>query len=335
MKKILYIGNQPKHNKATVTSVDTLGGFLAKEGYSVRTASSKRNKGLRLLDMCFSVIKFRKETDIVLIDTYSTYNFYYAVAVGRLCRKYKIPYIPLLHGGNLPNRLQKSKQMSEKLFKNAFVNITPSNYLLEEFKLAGFSNLFLIPNSLDIKNYNYLQRKMAPKLLWVRSFSEIYNPMLAIRVMENFQKIYPEASLAMVGPDKDGTLQKCKEVAQAKKLNVTFTGKLSKKEWIELSADYAIFINTTNFDNTPVSVIEAMALGLPVVSTNVGGIPYLLKDRKEALLVNPRNPEMMVQAIVELIDDTTLANELSHNARAKAETFDWDKVKFLWDSVFK
>jgi len=335
MKKILYIGNQPKHNKATVTSVDTLGGFLAKEGYSVRTASSKRNKGLRLLDMCFSVIKFRKETDIVLIDTYSTYNFYYAVAVGRLCRKYKIPYIPILRGGNLPNRLQKSKQMSENLFKNAFVNITPSNYLLEEFKLAGFSNLFLIPNSLDIKNYNYLQRKMAPKLLWVRSFSEIYNPMLAIRVMENFQKIYPEASLAMVGPDKDGTLQKCKEVAQAKKLNVTFTGKLSKKEWIELSADYAIFINTTNFDNTPVSVIESMALGLPVVSTNVGGIPYLLKDRKEALLVNPNNPEMMVQAIVELIDDTTLANELSHNARAKAETFDWDKVKFLWDSVFK
>ncbi len=335
MKKILYIGNQLKHNNATITSVDTLGSLLAKEGYLVRTASSKKNKGIRLLDMCLTVFKFRKDTDVVIIDTYSTTNFYYAVVVGWWCRKLKIPYIPILHGGNLPNRLQKSKQQSKTLFGKAYVNITPSNYLLAEFKLAGYLNLLLIPNSIEIKNYNYLERKMKPKLLWVRSFSEIYNPMLALSVIENVQKKYPEASLAMVGPDKDGSLQKCREVVKAKKLNVTFTGKLNKEAWIEFSSGYAIFINTTNFDNTPVSVIEAMALGLPVISTNVGGIPYLLDDRKNALLVPPNDAEAITKAVLELVDNAGFAKELSQNARDKAETFDWEKVKLLWNSVFR
>ena len=68
---------------------------------------------------------------------------------------------------------------------------------------------------------------------------------------------------------------------------MNFTGKLSKQEWRDLSKDYNVFINTTNFDNTPVSVIEAMALGIPVVSTNVGGLPFLITDKVDGVLVEP------------------------------------------------
>ena len=78
---------------------------------------------------------------------------------------------------------------------------------------------------------------------------------------------------------KDGSMEACKEYAAEEKLPVKFTGKLEKNEWIKISADAGIFINTSNIDNTPVSLMEAMALGLPVVSTNVGGIPYLIEDR--------------------------------------------------------
>ena len=85
----------------------------------------------------------------------------------------------------------------------------------------------------------------------------------------------------MVGPDKDGSLEKTKQYAKEKGVlhRVRFTGGLSKTEWIELSKDYNIFINTTNVDNTPVSVMEAMALGFPVISTNVGGVPFFNRFR--------------------------------------------------------
>ena len=139
-----------------------------------------------------------------------------------------------------------------------------------------------------------------------------------------------EAELCMVGPEKDGSLAKTKALAKQLNISVKFTGKLSKKDWIALSENYDIFINTTNFDNTPVSVIEAMALGIAVVSTNVGGIPYLLEDQKDGLLVAPNNVSEMVHAIENLVNSPELVQKIAQNAKNKADQFDWEVVKTQW-----
>jgi glycosyltransferase involved in cell wall biosynthesis len=139
----------------------------------------------------------------------------------------------------------------------------------------------------------------------------------------------------MVGPDKDGSMQEfknyCNELGITEHVKVT--GLLSKPEWHTLSEDYDIFINTTHVDNTPVSVIEAMALGLTVVSTNVGGLPFLLVDGKDALLVNKGDAEAMYKAVKDIIIDQALATEIAGNARAKAESFDWENIKSQWFSL--
>lgn len=113
-------------------------------------------------------------------------------------------------------------------------------------------------------------------------------------------------------------------------LDVVFTGKLSKSKWVKLSEQYDIFLNTTHYDNTPISVIEAIALGLPVISTNVGGIPYLLKDRETALLVDDNDVDGMVAGIRELISDENLKDKLVMNALNLVQQFDWDIVKNKW-----
>ena len=122
-------------------------------------------------------------------------------------------------------------------------------------------------------------------------------------------------------------------LAKELNLNVKFTGKLEKKKWIELSKDYNVFINTTNFDNTPVSVIEAMALGLPVVSTNVGGMPYLIENEIDGILVSPNQSESMSSTIVSIIDDSDKREMIIKNARSKVEKFAWTDVKSLWIKV--
>lgn len=285
---------------------------------------------LRLAEMVFTVFKYRNETDLVLIDTYSTQNFYYALVMAKCCKFFKLPYIPILHGGNLPERLKSDPQKCNFLFKNAKVNVSPSLYLIKVFKDFGYSNVIHIPNSILLENYSFLKRAIKPKLLWVRSFSEIYNPMLALKVVEKLLPHYPETSLCMVGPEKDGSLSLCKAYAQKNNLPVTFTGKLEKEAWVKLAEEYSIFINTTNFDNFPVSVLEAMALGLPIVSTNVGGISFLLENQKEALLVAPQNEDEMAKAIIEIIENKFDTESMVYNARKKAETFDWEKVKQYW-----
>ena len=208
--------------------------------------------------------------------------------------------------------------------------------MLDTFKKEGYVNLTFIPNTLEIDKYPFLLRKeLQPKLLWVRAFDTIYNPLLAVKVIEALLEKNIDASLCMVGPEKDGALAECKEIALQKNLPITFTGMLKKKEWIALSKEYDIFINTTNFDNTPVSVMEAMALGLPVISTNVGGLPYLIEEDVNGILVSPNNINSFVEAIIDLLSDLEKSQTLAKNARVKVEGFDWEVVKEKWDEVLK
>ena len=110
---------------------------------------------------------------------------------------------------------------------------------------------------------------------------------MAIEVLKELKNTYPNAALCMVGPDKDGTQADVQQLIKRYQLHdsVEITGVLSKEDWHKKSEDFDIFINTTNVDNTPVSVIEAMALGLPVVSTNAGGLPYLINNGKDGILI--------------------------------------------------
>lgn len=336
MKKLLYIGNKLSIHGNTATSIETLGSFLEAEGFQVYYASSKKNKVFRFIDMFFTTIKYARKVDFVLIDTYSTLNFWYAVIISQLCRVLKLKYIAKLHGGDLPNRLKKSPFYCDLIFKNAYKTTAPSRYLMNAFSNKYSKNLIYIPNTIDISKYDFFDRNfLEPKVLWVRSFSKIYNPKMAIKVFSELKKSYPNSQLTMVGPDKENLLEDCEKYAKSLDVKVTFTGRLSKEEWIELSKDYTIFINTTHFDNTPISVIEAMALGLPIVSTNVGGIPFLLKDKKNALLVNDNDYEAMVNAIEAIQRNTEFKKLLIVNARTLVENFDWEMVKQKWFEILK
>ncbi|WP_431158297.1 glycosyltransferase family 4 protein [Winogradskyella poriferorum] len=335
MINVLYIGNALSKEDKTQTTIEILGAKL-KEICEVKIASNKSNKVLRFCDMMWMVFKWRKSTDYVLIDTYSTLNFYYAVVVGFLCRVYKIKYIPILHGGNLEYRLKNNRTLSKSFFGNAHKLIAPSKFLYDIFKNNKFKNLEYIPNFIEIDKYDFNQREMDRiQLLWVRSFSSIYNPKLAVDVLEDLSNFDTNASLTMVGPDVDGSLNSVRQYAKGKNLNIEFTGKLSKEEWIALSKSHNIFLNTTNIDNTPVSVIEAMALGIPVVSTNVGGMPYLIENKEEGLLVDPNNREAITRAILVLKENSELLLKITQNAREKVELFDWDVVKSKWQVILQ
>jgi glycosyltransferase involved in cell wall biosynthesis len=335
LKNLLYIGNKLSKHGVTPTTIEILGPLLEQEGFTVWYSSSKKNQLLRLIAMLWSVFQYRK-ADGVLIDTYSTANFWYAFATSQLCRMLGLKYIPILHGGNLAFRLQKNPKVCKMIFKYSFQNVSPSLFLIEEFKAKGYENVIYIPNAIELQNYPFLERTIAsPNLLWVRSFAKIYNPVMAVRVFAAIKKKYPEATLCMVGPEKDGSLLNAKQIARDLELEILFTGKLSKQEWIRQSTEYAIFINTTHFDNMPVSIVEAMSLGLAVVSTNVGGIPYLLENQKEALLVPDMDVDKMVEEIDSLIENPTLFSEITTNARQKSEQFDWQAVRFKWMTILK
>ena len=321
-------------NSFTVTYISFFSKMLRKEGYKVKTASTRNNKALRLAEMLGLIARYKDTTDVVLIDTYGAMNFYYAYLVGKTCKIFGLEYIPILHGGNLPDRLVHSENLSRSLFGNARANIAPSRFLHDIFQAHGFVNTRIIPNAIRTNKYPFEQRReFRPKLLWVRRFQKRYNPMMALKVLQLLKQTYPQASLCMVGPEKDGTMAACKKLARKQDLDVRFTGKLRKKHWAALSRNYDFFINTTSIDNTPISVIEAMSLGLAVISTDVGGMPMLIDSGHDGILVPEEDDQAMVNEILKIIEDPAIGQQLCQHAREKVESFDWEQIKDKWESV--
>jgi glycosyltransferase involved in cell wall biosynthesis len=155
---------------------------------------------------------------------------------------------------------------------------------------------------------------------------------MAVEIVLILKQTYPNVKLQMVGPDKDGSMGRCQALVKkyALEQDVFFLGLLSKPDWHQISQESNIFFNTTNFDNMPVSVVEAMALGIPVVSTNVGGLPYLITQDENGVLVPPSEALAMADAIKRVAGSAVLTNTLSTNGRAFAEDLDWSQVKQRW-----
>ncbi len=288
-----------------------------------------------MVDMLFAVWKSRNWASRVLIDTYSTANFWYAVLCAMLCRALGLAYIPILHGGNLPRRLRDSPRLCRKLFGKAMINVAPSGYLQKTFADAGFA-VRLVPNPVNLENFQFAERDQAlPRLLWVRGLSDMSCPEMAIRTAALVGQKYPSATLVMVGPDPRKMWPALHNLAATLDANVDYRGKLSQTGWAALAGDCDIFINTSKVDNAPYSLVEAMALGLFVVSTNVGGIPYLAEDGRDALLVGPDDPAAMANAVFRILEQDGLRLTLQAGARAKARNFDKEAILREWDEILQ
>jgi L-malate glycosyltransferase len=335
VKRILYLGNKLSTFGFTPTGVEFLGKFLEANDFSVIYGGAKRGKLSRLFNMLISVIQTKKY-DVILIDMYSTLAFYYCVFVCVLARIVNKPYIPILRGGDLPTRFKRNPALTRQIIVNAYEVVSVSQYLQEVFQ--SIRPIKWIPNFIKIMDYPFVNRQeYKPQLLWVRSLHQTYNPELAVRIVDELSKNYPNATLTMVGPDKDGSKFRVLELAKELGIinRITLTGKLSKPEWIAIAAQHDIFINTTNYDNMPVSLVEAMALGLPIVTTDVGGIPYLIVNGKNGLMVPQNDVNSFCRSIELILNKPEIANMMANEGRLTAEGFDEKKIGGKWANLLK
>jgi glycosyltransferase involved in cell wall biosynthesis len=335
-KSLLLIGNFLSATLGTRGMCEDLAWRLSQAGCKVITTSHRPGRLARLMDMVATVWRRRQEYEVAYVEVYSGKAFFWGEAVCLALRLAGKPYVLNLHGGALPFFARRWPGRVGKLLKSAFAVVTPSPYLLEKMKPYR-EDLRIIPNGLNLQSYpTKIRSRPQPRLVWLRAFHSIYNPTLAPRVLSLLTNEFPDISLVMVGPDKDGSLSRTQELASQLGLAdlVSFPGKIPKEVvplWLQKGD---IFLNTTNVDNTPVSVIEAMACGLCIVSTDVGGIPYLLEPEHDALLVPPDDAAAMAKAVHRILTESGLAENLSHHARQKAEGFDWPVILPQWEELF-
>ncbi|MDH4370060.1 MAG: glycosyltransferase [Nitrospira sp.] len=334
---VLLIGNYFSRLSGTHGVGQDLAVALKTAGWLVVTSSSCRGRVARLLDFLLTVWRHRNRYDVAHVDVYSGLAFVWAELVCLALRMLKKPYVLTLRGGNLPVFAQHTGNRVPRLLQSSSIVTTPSAYLFEQMRPYR-QELVLLPNPLDLSKYSFKHRTHpGPTLVWLRAFHDIYNPSLAVRAVANLAQSFQDVRLIMMGPDKgDGSFQATKKVAAELGVTqrVTWTGAVTKEEIPRLLQKGDILLNTPRVDNTPVSVLEAMACGLCIVSTNVGGIPYLLADEHDALLVPDDDEGAMTKAVQRFLTEDGLAERLSMNARRKVGQCDWSTILPKWEQLF-
>lgn len=332
---VLLVGNFVSRSRAYRGVCEDLAERLAGRGWAVVTTSSQPAKLPRLLDMVGTAWRRRHDYDVAHVDVFSGPAFLWAEAVCWTLRRVRKPYVLTLRGGSLPHFARRWPGRVRRLLRSAAMVTTPSRYLLEAMTPYR-ADLTLLPNPLDLPAYPFQERTAPrPRLIWLRAFHETYNPTMAARVVALLRPDFPDVTLTMIGPDKgDGSRERVAQVAAELGVadRVTLGDGVPKREVpARLSGGGDIFLNTTNVDNTPVSVLEAMACGLCVVSTDAGGLPYLIEDGSNGLLVPVGDPQRMADAVRRVLTEPGLAARLSANARRKAESHDWGTLVRQWN----
>jgi len=307
-------------------------------GWKVLMTSSVPGRALRALDIARTIWRRRHDFDVAHVEVYSGAAFLWAELACLALRWAAKPYILSLRGGNLPGFAQRYPRRVKRMLRSAQAVIVPSGYLHEQMRPYR-QDLTLVPNSLDVQAYPFRPRAQAKaSLIWMRAFHGIYNPTLAARTLALLEREFPDVRLQMIGPDmRDGSLGATARISAEMGVahRVHIHGPVPKGEvgqWLN-RAD--IFLNTPTVDNTPVTVLEALACGLCVVSTNVGGLRHLLRHEYDALLAPGGDAESIAAAVRRVLLEPPLAQQLSRNGRKTAEQFAWSRTLPMWDQVLR
>ena len=334
MNNVLFVGNYLSQFTGTYGVSEKIADLLSEHSFKIHLISRKKNKIFRVIDIIYNCFFMRY--DVIQIDTYTGPAFIIAELSSFIAKLRGKKIILTLHGGNFHNFFKNNYNRITRVFNRSNYLQTPSLFLKEYFQNNNIQ-LNYLPNPIDLSCFPYKQGfRKKNSILWVRAFSYIYNPELAINSLYELKKKFPNATLTMVGPDK-GCLNNINDLI--KDLNLTdsinLTGPINNNDLYRLYHSHEVFINTTSFESFGVSLFEAASCGIPIVSTDVGELPYLWSNNENILFCNSLNPVIFSDQISKLFKSKMLKEKISINARKNAENYDWRYIENKWINILK
>jgi L-malate glycosyltransferase len=211
--------------------------------------------------------------------------------------------------------------------------VVPSGYLVDVFARFGL-RARAIYNIIELDRFRFRERApLRPVLLTSRLLEPLYNVGCVLRAFALIQKRHPEASLTVAGEGwQRGELE---ELARELGLrHVAFIGAVPFEQMPEMYDSGDVYLTATNLDNMPSSIVECLAAGLPVVTTDAGGIPYIVTHEETCLMVARDDHEAMAAAALRLLEDPGLASSIARNAREHCRKFSWPMVQGEWFRLY-
>jgi glycosyltransferase involved in cell wall biosynthesis len=254
-----------------------------------------------------------------------------AVVVARLVGT---PVLLNYHSGDAPAHLAGSRLARLVTRRLSALVVVPSRFLRDVFARFGVPAQVVF-NSIDLPRFGYRARTpLRARLLSTRNLDDPYNVACTLRAFARVQAMHPEASLTIVGtgPHAAALQQLARDLALR---HVTFTGRVAPDDMPRHYAEHDIYVQTPSFDNMPLSVLEAFASGLPVVSTRVGGVPAILTDGEHGLLADENDDAGIAAQVTALLANPDRARTMAAAAYASCHPYEWQQVRQGWLSAYR
>jgi glycosyltransferase involved in cell wall biosynthesis len=350
--RIVLVGPLPPPSGGMANQTRQLKRLLEDEGASVtlvrtnapyRPAWVGRLRGLRAL---FRIVPYLAElrraargATLFHVMGNSGWAFHLFAAPALLvARRARVPAILNYRGGNAEEFFRRSTGIAKRWLRTADAVVVPSRFLQDVFAKLGVE-VEVVPNVVDLEVFRPAPPRatngVGPRLLIARHLEPIYDVETGLRAFGLVRKSLTGAVLDIAGSGPEGERLRRLALDLGLERDVHFVGPVVNERMPELYRSADLVVNPSLVDNMPISILEALASGIPVVSTNVGGVPALVENGRDAVLVPPRDPAAMAEALVSLWKEPGRREALREAGLRKARAFGWSSVRGDWARVYE
>lgn len=280
------------------------------------------------VSQCFLLsVLFLSKPDVVNLHYIGDNAFYLIIA--RILKKFNL--IVSIHGPERLNRRIGRNVIIKKLIKQADMIIANSQHSLNKVENL-YSNIrdksVVIDNGIYLEEFDNVNgyKKEKRYIFSARRFSFSKGMDLLVRAFSIVHQHYSDIKLLLAGDGKDKI--KCEEISKKLKIidYIIFLGAISHSKVISLLKSCEIFVLPSRKEAFGIVLLEAMACGKPIVATRVGGVPEVVREGENAILVEPESPQALAEGIVKLLENSDLAKRFGERGREIVKNFTWDKI---------
>jgi glycosyltransferase involved in cell wall biosynthesis len=348
--RIALVGPLPPPAGGMANQTRQLAELLGAEGATVEIVQVNRPysptwigriRGLRavfrLVPYMWRLASAARRADILHVMANSGWSWHLfaapAVLIGRL---FGVSVVVNYRGGEAETFLAVSAHRVLPTLRRTQALVVPSGYLENVFARHGMASR-VIANIIDLARFRpdiADKRAFGPHIVITRNLEPIYDIACAIRAFARLRETVPTATMSVAGSGPERQALETLSVELGVGDAITFTGRLDRDAIAELYRRSDIALNPTRVDNMPNSVLEAMASGLPVVSTDVGGVPFILEHERTGLLVPAGDDCAMAAALQRLSADIDLRRRLAAAGLEEASRYAWPRVREQWLALY-
>jgi len=351
MPSLCLVGPLPPPAGGMANQCEQLARLAAAEGATVRVVRNNADyrpawvgrvpvlrAGFRLVPYLWALWRHAGRCDVmhVLANSGWAWHLFAAPAIW-IARLRGVPVIVNYRGGNAGHFLRGAPRHVLATLRRADAIVTPSGFLRRVFASHGL-DACVVPNIIDLSRFSPRPVRApgaAPHLIVTRNLEAIYDIATAIRAFAELRQALPQARLTVAGTGPE--LQRLQALVAELGLDgqVRFSGRIDNADIPALYAGADVLLNPSTVDNMPISLLEALASGVPIVSTDVGGIPDMVTNDVDALLVPVGNAHRMAQRAIAVLNDPALAARLAEAGRRTAAAYAWPAVRGQWFEIYR